>query len=53
MVDEGAVLPDEEATEFLSDGWSSILLELQEPCEQWQRAAKLRTSGGPPDDRVE
>ena len=40
MTDSGEEEMDEEALDFLAQGWNSVLLELKDYCEHKERAAK-------------
>ena len=40
MVDKDDSDPDEEATQFIDQGWNSVLLELKDHCERQERMIK-------------
>ena len=42
MLDKDDSQSDEEACQFLDQGWNSVLLELKDYCERCERTAKLR-----------
>jgi uncharacterized protein YndB with AHSA1/START domain len=42
MLDKDDSQTDEEAYQFLDQGWNSVLLELKDYCERVERTAKLR-----------
>ena len=42
MTDSGEEEMDEEALDFLTQGWNSVLLELKDYCEHKERAAKKK-----------
>lgn len=42
MLDKDDSQSDEEAHQFLDQGWNSVLLELKDYCERSERTAKLR-----------